>query len=91
MSEYSFPYTAWVLTPSFIPKQVELVEAAYYNDWHSTKNRKSYHISDLFIEKKNAIEAGWRRLDEQESALRKRADAINKKKANLTKHSQVQA
>jgi len=89
MSDTTYPFTAWVLTPSFAPKQVELVRGSYYADWHSTEAKKNYHDSELYTSKEVAIEAGWRRLDEQTSALKKKADNINKKKATLTKHSQV--
>lgn len=87
MSENKYPFKAWALTPSFAPKEVELVEKAYYPGYHTTAARKSYHESDLFDSKRKAIEAGWRRLDEQQAALQKRADAIVKKKTALTKHS----
>lgn len=87
MSEKQYPFKSWVLTPGFAPREVELVERAYYPGYHTTSARKSYHESDLFASKREAIEAGWRRLDEQQAALQKRADAIVKKKAMLTKHS----
>lgn len=87
MSEKTYPFKAWALTPSFAPKEVELVIAGYYAGYHTTAARKHYHESELFDSKREAIESGWRRLDEQQAVLQKRADAIIKKQTTLTKHS----
>ena len=87
MSEKEYPFKAWALTPSFAPKEVELVKAAYYPYYHTTAAKKHYYQSDLYPSKREAIEAGWRRLDDQMAVLQKRADMIVKKKATLTKHS----
>ncbi|MFV3014734.1 hypothetical protein ACM9HO_03295 [Pseudomonas sp. KHB2.9] len=87
MTENQFPYEAWVLTAGFAPKKVEIVGMYSPNGWMQAQSRKIYHQADLFTSKEKAIEAGWRRLDEQWSTLQKRADAIVKKKEMLTKHS----
>ncbi|WP_085638046.1 MULTISPECIES: hypothetical protein [unclassified Pseudomonas] len=87
MSDQQYPFKSWVLTPSFAPKEVELVAASHYSDYHHTAANKYYHQSELYASKRVAIEAGWRKLDEQQNTLKKRADAIAKKKATLTKHS----
>jgi ribonuclease HI len=87
MTENQFPYEAWVLTAGFAPKKVEIVGIYSSDGWMRAQSRKTYHQVDLFTSKERAIEAGWRRLDEQWSALQKRADAIAKKRAMLTKHS----
>ncbi|PMU89783.1 MULTISPECIES: hypothetical protein [unclassified Pseudomonas] len=87
MTENQFPHEAWVLTAGFAPKKVEIVGMYSLNGWMQAQSRKIYHQADLFTSKEKAIEAGWRRLDEQWSALQKRADAIVKKKVMLTKHS----
>ena len=88
MSEMNLPCKAWVLTPGYAPKEIELVEAGYYAGYFSTAARKHYFTTDLYTSKREAIEAGWRKLDEQMGVLQKRADSITKKKATLTKHSQ---
>ena len=87
MSKKTYPFKAWVLTPSFAPKEVELIMESGYYDYHVTAKRKHYHESELFESKEKAIEHGWRRLDEQWSVLQKRADTITKKKVTLTKHA----
>jgi len=88
MSEIKLPCKAWVLTPGYAPKEIELVEAGYYAGYFSTAARKHYFTTDLYTSKREAIEAGWRKLDEQMNTLRKREAAIIKKKSTLTKHSQ---
>jgi hypothetical protein len=87
MSETTYPFTAWTLTPSFAPKEVTLVKRGYYESYHVTTGGKHYLNSDLQANKAECIKAGWRRIDEQQAVLDKRAAAIEKKKLNLTKHS----
>lgn len=88
MFDKAVPFSAWVLTPGFAPKEIEIVVAGYYAGYYTTAARKHYFHTDLYTSKREAIEAGWRKLDEQMNALRKREAAIIKKKATLTKHSQ---
>ena len=87
MLDKAVPFSAWILTPGFAPKEVEIVEAGYYAGYYTTAARKHYFHSDLYTSKAEAIEAGWRKLDDQMNALQKRADAVARKKAVLTKHS----
>lgn len=87
MTENQFPYDAWVLTAGFAPKKVEIVGIYSVDGWMRAQSRNTYHLVDLFDSKEKAIETGWRRVDEQWTALQKRAEAILKKKAMLTKHS----
>lgn len=82
------PFSAWVLTPGFAPKEVEIVEAGHYAGYYTTAAKKHYFHTDLYTSKREAIEAGWKKLDGQMNVLQKRADAIVKKKSTLTKHSQ---
>ncbi|MBP3934475.1 MAG: hypothetical protein J6D44_11480 [Pseudomonas sp.] len=85
----SYPYQAWVLTPSFAPKEVTIVEPGGWatDGWLPTIAGKHYHESEVFDSKDLAIEGGWSRLEEQEAAIQKKLDSINKKKSILTKHS----
>ena len=87
MTEINLPCKAWVLTAGYAPKQIELVEPGYYIGYFTTATGKSYFTTNLYATKSEAVEAGWRKLDEQMGALQKRADAVAKKKATLTKHS----
>lgn len=88
MSEKEYPFKAWVLTPSFAPKEIELVEGSTtVAGYHITASNKYYHESQLFETKRNAVADGWIKISEQQSALDKRVQGIAKKKATLTKHS----
>lgn len=85
----SYPYQAWVLTPSFAPKEVTIVEPSFWSThgWVPTISGKHYHESEVFDSKELAIKGGWSRLEDQETAIQKKIDSINKKKSVLTKHS----
>jgi hypothetical protein len=87
MSENDLPRKAWVLTPGYAPKEIELVRIGYYPGYFETATGKTYFTTEIYPTKREAIEAGWRKLDDQWSTLQKRADTIVKKKAMLTKHS----
>ncbi|NPS81517.1 hypothetical protein [Pseudomonas aeruginosa] len=55
MSERTYPYKAWILQPSFKPKEVELVKpyvgwGAHYGD--ETASKKVYRLDEIFPSKK---------------------------------------
>lgn len=83
----TFPYKAWVLMPSFKPKEVEMVRAyeSYsrqdYGDL--TGAGKLYARPDIFGSKREAIEEGWRRVDKQKADLDKKLVNIVKKRRAL--------
>lgn len=85
----AYPYTAWVLLPSFAPKEVTLIEQAYsfsHPEWDKSESGKSYHAEhELFATKQAAIDAGWKRIATQEAKLTKEAEGIKKRRAALLK------
>lgn len=89
MSDTVFPYKAWMLGGTFIPKEVEVYSLRWKGDldWLATSGKACIHRDDLFKSKHEAIAEGNRRLTMQEEALAKRQQAIDKKRANLIKHS----
>jgi outer membrane receptor for monomeric catechols len=75
----TYPYTAWVLTPSFKLKQVELVKAFSGNDYCDlTEAGKLYGTSEIHSSIESAISFG------RESLKRQRID-LNKKLGNWSK------
>ncbi|MFT0533974.1 hypothetical protein ACMHYJ_14270 [Castellaniella hirudinis] len=82
-----FPRQTWRLLPSYRLKEVTLV--AVTNDYYGThyKTAEATYISaaDVWPTREEAIAAGHRCLDEQQKALEKRADVINKRRAELDK------
>ncbi len=85
----TYPYTGWVLLPSFRPFELTFTER--YGSWSSndygdqTETGKTYQTSEIFPTKGDAITEGRRRLAEQEARLAKQSAAIVKKRAALDK------
>lgn len=87
MSERVYPRKVWVLTPSFKPKEVEVVRpyVSYgsqdYGDL--TAATKLYAVSEMFDSKRAAIDEGWRRVDKQKADLDKKLIGIAKRRKAL--------
>ncbi|AXF52947.1 MAG: hypothetical protein [Caudoviricetes sp.] len=85
----TFPYTGWVLTPGFTPKQEKFVKPYGHGveqcDWHLTERHKIVHVGSIYSCKAEAICAGNQRLREQQAALDKKQANINKRRAALEK------
>lgn len=75
-----FPYTGWVLTPSFKPKQEVFTEDghSWLKDWHVTEKGKRYATEYIHANKEAAIEAGHQSLKQQQAAVDKKQAAINR-------------
>lgn len=48
MSEKNLPRKAWVLTPGFAPKEIELVRIGFYPGYFETASGKSYFATDIY-------------------------------------------
>lgn len=87
MSPRTYPYTAWVLTPSFKPKQVTLIRAYSsfrQNDYGDmTKLGKCYATSEIHASIEGAISFGRESLKRQRLDLNKRLGNWSKKLAAL--------
>lgn len=85
----TFPYTGWVLIPSFTPKQEKFVSPYGFGDeqkeWHRTEKHKLVHVDSIYFCKAAAIYAGNQRLRDQQAALDKKQANINKRRAALEK------
>jgi len=83
----TYPYKAWVLTPSFKPKEVELVQpyrafgGQDYGDL--TETGKMYGTAEMFESKRAAVLEGWRRHDEQAAKLDKMRITLEKRRQAL--------
>lgn len=83
-----FPYTGWVLMPSFTPKEVTFVNqyrSIFGDRYHRAESGKRYATSEIFKSKTEAICAGHERLRVQQAALVKKQENINKRQAVLKK------
>lgn len=82
----TFPYTGWVLMPSFKPVKTIFVEAARYSEgWHKSEGGKTYSTQNIYATKDAAISAGHIDLHQQQAALDKKQANINKRRAALEK------
>jgi len=82
----TFPYTGWVLMPSFKPVELTFVERSrLYRTWHKAENGKIYPIVKIHSSKHAAIDDGHAELIKQQIAVEKRQANINKRRATLEK------
>lgn len=82
-----FPYEAWVLGGTFIPKKVEIIGYKWGDKNYPHSGSKTYYWEDLYLTKEEAIASGHERLADQERILAKRQASIDKKRTNLIKHT----
>ena len=80
----TFPYTGWVLLPSFKPKQ-EQFAGSFYASHHVTDKSKYVRIGDIHPSKQAAIAVGHARLQQQQNDLDKKQANIDKRRAALEK------
>jgi hypothetical protein len=84
MTEQKYPFTAFVLTPAMLIKEVELARKGRWGAGYSeTIGGKSYHETDLYSTPQAALSAGRKKLDAQRTRVKKQQSAIEKRTANL--------
>jgi hypothetical protein len=86
MTDRTYPFTAWVLGGTFIPKEISLVEKSHYSEYHIDKKGKYHFEGNLFETKEDAIKRGHELLVDQEARMEKARSVIAKKRANLEKN-----
>ena len=87
MEHQTYPFNAWVLTPTFKLKEVT-IKGVYLTsspDWLISTSGKLYHLNELHPTQPIAITMGRELLVKQKTALDKRLETINKKHAALDK------
>lgn len=88
MSEKLYPYTGWVLMPSYKPKEETFVKgtpASWRGAYDTTDSDKSYCLDSIYSSKEAAIAAGHAKLDEQREKLKRMQERIDKRQAALDK------
>lgn len=89
MSKRQYPRQAWVLQPSFKPKEVAVVRP--YSTWNSSEEwdvvegGKSYHKDSLFPSVAAAIANGREQVEKQRLDIAKRQATLEKRIAALDK------
>ena len=82
----TFPYTGWVLMPSFKPAELTFVEQDhYYRSRHKSQSGKVYSTHTIYRDKHGAIAAGHVELLKQQAAVDKKQTNIHKRRAALEK------
>ena len=77
-----YPRTIWVLTPSFKPKAVEVVQVyrSFREDYgDQTATGKCYLPSDMFDSQADAIANGRARVKRMAADLQKKQESLKKK------------
>lgn len=87
LNERSYPYTAWVLTRSFVVLEVELAGPTADGQYERTIKGKWYSPDTLFESYEAAVEAGRARIDMARAEIARRAAVLEEKSALLDKMS----
>lgn len=88
MSKRQYPRSAWVLMPSFKPKEVTIVEPAYpgstmFPDYDKDSGGKSHHVTKLFPSQGAAIAHGREQIVALQADIEKRQATLKKRIAAL--------
>lgn len=87
MNARTYPYTAWVLTRSFVVVEVELVGRTGDGQHERSAKGKWYAPDTLFQSHAAAVEAGRTRIETARAEIARRAAALEEKSALLDKMS----
>jgi hypothetical protein len=90
MSDKTYPYQAWTLTPSYALKEVTISKpygsVVFHGDM--SDGGKYYPAGELFASRDEALDEADRRLWAQNLALDKAKVRIEKRRANVAKARQ---
>lgn len=88
MTQRTYPYTGWVLLPSFKPTEVLFIKPY----WPSEPSRgdesgsgKHYPLSWIHPTREAAIAFGWKEVERMQADIDKRTENLRKKRAALLK------
>jgi len=89
MAKRSYPYQAFVVTPSMNIKEVKIVEQYdswnRQNLWDVTEKNTTYHVDHLHLTHAEALVAAEKTLQDQEARHKKATENLAKRRANLEK------
>ncbi|MFS2027111.1 hypothetical protein [Massilia sp. CT11-137] len=90
MSKRQYPRQAWVLLPSFKPKELTITQRSHpyssmFESWDLASDGKSYHFEKLHPNKDAAIAAGRDLIEKARANIAKRQETMNKRIAALDK------
>ncbi|MFU5132662.1 hypothetical protein ACM751_16290 [Pseudomonas aeruginosa] len=86
-----YPYTAWVLKPSFKPVETTFTEnysdSTIYGKWDKSESGKPYNVKNIFPTKAAAIAHANNELERLQADIDKRQATLDKRKAEVAKHT----
>ncbi|WP_027980599.1 hypothetical protein [gamma proteobacterium L18] len=86
MRERIYPYTAWLLTRSFQPLQIELIGPGYAaSGYDRTESGRNYHVDELYPSLAAAIACGEGKLAELAADIAKRQASLDKRRDALAR------
>jgi len=90
MSKRQYPRQAWVLLPSFKPKEVTIAQRSHphstmFEDWDLASDGKSYHFEKLHPSLAAAIASGREQVVKMQADIEKRRATMEKRIASLDK------
>lgn len=82
-----YPRQAWVLTPSFKPKEVTIIKpyGGICDEWDVAEGGKLYHKDLLFHSVSDAITNGRAQVESQKADIVKRQERLSKRITALDK------
>ena len=80
-----YPFTAWILTPGYSPKEVTITDAHWVSRYLRRDNGGSLRRENVFDTREECIAAGFRRLDEADARLEKQKASSAKRRVTLEK------
>lgn len=89
MSDRTYPYAAWALTPGFKPKAINLIKCygATWDKYDVSSTGKIYLVDHVYETQDAAIRAGLDKCDAQQADLHARQARLDKRRATLEKAS----
>ena len=89
MNARTYPRTAWILQPSFKPKQVTVISSYSawdsYSDWECIEDGPLTHIKAMRDTLEEIIAFGQQEIDRMQSAIDKRQTTLDKKRGKIQK------
>lgn len=80
-----YPFTAWMLTPGYRPKEVTITESYWMSGYLKRDTGSCIRRENLFDTRAECVTDGFRRLEEAEARIEKQKASNAKRRATLEK------
>ena len=92
MNQRTYPYTGWVLLPSFKPTEVLFIKPYYLSEpsrGDESGAGKWYPLTWIHPTEEAAIAHGWTEIERMQADIDKRTENLRKKRAALNKATEL--